>query len=236
MAVLFHAAAIRRAPNVSLVTVTALSVALGSTPSPDSAVAETLRLERQNERLKRQLELASSEGLYLLLDVERRALRLFDGGALLRQYSVTAIETGRPEVFFVDRELPADWQTRIWSQGQIVPRPEWRRLVIEAPTSPLEEAEIEARIPPPKEEVFPAPPSFAIRYDGGLLLEIVPRQGAAGQGNARKRLANVAGALGLGTHDALRLRLSLDAADVGALYRSLPPDTRFSLLADDPAP
>jgi hypothetical protein len=87
-------------------------------------------------------------------------------------------------------------------------------------------------MPKSAEEAYSVPSPYRITFAEGVSLEV--RSRGEGQRNrsllrgladaAGLRLDDLGSALGLGSKDRIRLRLTLDAEDAASLYRSLPPD------------
>jgi hypothetical protein len=214
----------RKASAAALVALLLSATTPGGAASEDQK-AELRTVLQGNAWLALQVELATPEGFYLVLDAGRKVLRLMYRGTLLREIPVLHIEVGRPRVLFIAgarvRLAPA-----IRTGARLDPPSSWQRPVI-TPPPPGETVEQES-IPPTPEEAFPAPPRYRIDYDGGFSVEIVSAGAPARR--LRERLAGALAALGLADRDAVRLRLTLDAAEAGAVYRSLPPDTRLLVV------
>jgi hypothetical protein len=193
--------------------------------------SEWRRLSRENARLKRQVEVASGKEFYLVLDTAASKLRLMLRGAMLREYALARVEVGRPRVLFLDRGGESRWWEPIWSAGRLEPGRERERLEIPVPEPGSEPTE---PFVPPEPDEDPVPERYFVRFAGGLALEVLPTDREVDSGWRRlvrtpsRRLADVVAAV-TGT-TAPRLRVVLSHEDAGALYRSLPPDTKLLVL------
>ena len=215
----------------------------GGEPAADARV-EFERLARDNELLRKRVELASGKEFYLLLDPSASRLKLMLQGAVLQDYRVQSIEVGAPRVVFVRRTLPEGWRGRIWTAGNLVPVRDRERFELEAPppSNDPNAEEPTIPIPPTPEEAYPVPHRYHVRFQGGLSLE-VRRQGdveddAGFWQGLRTSLAtwwaDLQSALHPGAPDAdsVRVRLTLLPKDADSLYRALPPDTRLLVLPE----
>jgi pyruvate/2-oxoglutarate dehydrogenase complex dihydrolipoamide acyltransferase (E2) component len=221
---------------------TAAATARAGAPGP-AEDAVTRRLQRAVGQLRQEQQLASGKGFYLRLDATRQRLALMLQGVVLDEYPVARLEWGVPEVLFVDRRPPADWDVAGFSQGQLEPARGRDRIEVVAPapgaasaapaSSPSEAA---SPSPPPvpksAEEAYSVPSPYRIVFAEGVSLEL-RAEGPAGRNRglgqrlvdrARLRLSDLASALGLGARERVRLRLTLEAEHAASLYRSLPPD------------
>lgn len=199
---------------------------------PDSS--DPGRLARQAEELKTLLELASSSEFYLLLDSDRRILRLKHGGAVLREFSVLDAKVGRPGFLWMRRRVRPDVLRRTWEAGTLHPARVIERVGVVPPAGPADS--VIPYIPPPPEEAIAAPARYRIRYRDGAELEVVADRAPVRRGLARWllavrfRLEDAIAALGLTPSGMPRLRLILPADEAAALYRSFPEGTRFYVL------
>jgi hypothetical protein len=213
----------------------ALAHAQKEAPSPAAMAARA----RENRLLQLQVDLASGNDFYLLLDARRRSLRVMLQGVTLRDYEIRELEIGVPRVLFRKSELPKGWQDHIWSDPQLVPPRARDRLEIiatgDSTTMP------EPPVPLTPEEAFPAPPNYRIRYAGGLALDIrsetppamLPdslREDTSILGRLRAWVMEARWVLIEEERDAMRVRVVLRAEDAAALYRSMPPGTRLLVL------
>ena len=206
--------------------------------STDSAARA---LQRQVAQLRRERELSAGKGFYLRLDAERQRLALMLQGVTLDDYGASGLELGVPEVLFVDRRPRADWDLELTSKGRLEPERQRDRVEILAPAPNSAEARpAEGASPQPSppsvpksaEEAYSVPSPYRIVFAEGVSLEV--RSQGEGRRNrsllrrladaAGLRLADLGSALGLGSRDRIRLRVTLEAEDAASLYRSLPPD------------
>jgi len=216
-------------------TLAALAHAQKEAPSP----AAMARLARENQLLQLQLDLASGNDFYLLLDARTRSLRVMLQGVTLRDYQIRELKIGVPRVLFRQSDLPKGWQDRIWSDPQLVPARARDRLEIvatgDSTTMP------EPPVPLTPEEAFPAPPNYRIRYAGGLALDIrsetppamLPdslREDTSLMGRLRAWVMGARSVLIEEERDPMRVRAVLRAEDAAALYRSMPPGTKLLVL------
>ena len=199
--------------------------------------ADAERTTRQVELLRQRVELATGDAFYLLLDPGAGTLRLMLKGAILQDYAVLGIEVGQPRVGFVGRGLPEAWEGRIWSKGALDPGRAIDRVEIEIPPPGQEEPTKPAVIPPTPEEKYPVPSRYRIRYEGGLSLEVRPRQmdeKATAWQRTKAACAvwwnDARAVLEHSPEDTLRLRLVLRPEDADSLYRALPPETRLLIV------
>jgi hypothetical protein len=197
--------------------------------APEAAPAEDLQY--RNRVLRQQLDLASGEAFYLVLDATDGSLALMLRGVVLCEYPVSAITIGSRRITFVSRPDESDWPTRVWEGGRLEPPRERERVEIQVnPTAP---SPAEVPIPPaPTEEKTPA--HYFVRYSGGLALEVVTAEQTDGSLLSRV-YGGLAGRLGeaiqaLRAEDRSRLRVVLGSEDAAMLYRSLPPETKLLIL------
>lgn len=206
-------------------------------PTPSRAQAlpreEALRLSAENDLLRKRVELATSNGFYLLLDPNDRSLTLMLQGAILNSYQVSKVEVGDPRVAFVSRGSDEDWQGRIWAGGALVPPRALDRVEIKPPPAGQESAEPVAP-PPTPEEAYPVPSRYGIRFDGGLFLEMQPggEDGSPHSMSDRLRhwFEDFKEVLQRHPKDQMRIRLSLRPEDMRSIYRSLPPDAKLLVV------
>jgi hypothetical protein len=229
----------RALPAVASLVVAA--TALLGARAAEASRDEVERLARENEILKRHVELSRGDAFYMVLDPNAMRLKLFLRGAVLQDFRVTGLEVGEPRVAFVSRGLPKDWEGRIWTDGKLDPPREQERVEMIAPppsTDENEENEPAPPVPPTPEEAYPVPTRYHIRYTGGLALEVSP--GSAGV-ETKGWWAGIANAWGSWwadvkavarkePKDALRLRMTLKTEDANSLYRALPPDTKLLIV------
>jgi len=192
------------------------------------------RLERENERLRRQIELAS-EPSHLVLDLAGRRLRLMSGGAVMRDYPILGAEIGMPtRLFIATAEATGDWRAPLRAGAQIDPRKTIGRIEMVPSGTADEPAEIP--VPAAPEEALPAPERFVLRYEDGFTIEV---RSATAPEQPRGFWASLGSSLGGRLADAAeiaggarapRLRLVLSEGDAGALYRSFPNGSKLLVL------
>jgi len=198
-------------------------------------------LQRLNDLLQRQVELAGGKDFYLVLDPAGSELTLMLSGAELQSYRVTGLQVGTPRVLWFGRRDARPWQNVVWLHGELDPPREIDRLVVQAPPPKKDAAEPEAPpIPPTPEEMYPVPSRYQVRFDEGRSIEVRPLD--ADQKASRlarvgawwsAKWRDVAAALFHKDRDAVRLRLVLNPKDAASLYRSLPPAVRLIVLTKD---
>jgi hypothetical protein len=226
-----------------------LAMASAALPAPPPAGppddAETARARREVERLRAERDLASGKGFYLRLDAGRHRLALMLQGVALDDYPAAGLEWGVPEVLFVDRRPAAGWDARAFSKGRLEPERDRDRVEVVAPPAAPGAAPADAGgeaappaspspppIPKSAEETYSVPSPYRIAFAEGVSLEVrAEGEGGRNRSSLRRfadaaslRLADLASALGLGAKERVRLRVTLEAEDAAALYRSLPPD------------
>jgi pyruvate/2-oxoglutarate dehydrogenase complex dihydrolipoamide acyltransferase (E2) component len=201
-----------------------------------------LVLQREVAQLRLERELSAGKGFYLRLDAGRQRLALMLQGVTLDDYATNGLELGVPEVLFVDRRPPSDWDIAPISKGRLDPARQRDRTYVMAPapaasTPPAASASpAPSPAPPPipksAEESVSVPSPYRIVFAEGVSLE-VRTSGAGGRNRSALRrlldaiglrLSDLGSALGLGAQERVRLRVTLAADDAAALYRSLPPD------------
>jgi hypothetical protein len=204
-------------------------------------------LTREVARLRRERELSAGTGFYLRLDASRQRLALMIQGVALDDYAASRLEVGVPEVVFVDRRPGRDWDVQPISRGRLEPERQRDRIEIVAPPPATTPAGVAAGptptpSPPPiprsAEEAYSVPSPYRIVFAEGVSLEVR----ATGDGRRNRsllrrmadavglRLADLGSALGLGSGERIRLRVTLEAEDAASLYRSLPPDVDLAVV------
>lgn len=224
--------AVTRSRLVALIGLFALVAAASSSPATPSD--DLARLQRDNLLLRQMLELAKGEKFYLILDTRASTLTLMLRGATLHTWRVAGIEIGGQRVAFVSRDLPENWEGRVWDKGRLDPERKIDRFELVAPPPTPEGTETDVPIPPTPEEAYPVPARYHIRFDGGLSIEVVPPSAAEEGGVVRRFGRRIAhwwsdawAAVSSRSDDAVRLRLILSDEDANSLYRALPPDTKL---------
>lgn len=214
--------------------------------APDAAAAA---LRREVAQLRRERELSAGKEFYLRLDATRQRLTLVLQGVALDDYGASGLELGVPEVLFIDRHPRADWDTGPISKGRLDPARQRDRIEIVAPApvaASAQPAEGASPEPPPiprsAEEAYSVPSPYRIVFAEGVSLEVHARgDGRRNRSILRRlldavglRLSDLGSALGLGSRDRIRLRLTLEADDAASLYRSLPPDVGLIVVGLPP--
>jgi hypothetical protein len=168
-----------------------------------------------------------------VLDPGARTLTLFQGPAPLRAWIVATVEAG-PRRLGSWGSIGHDWHTRAWSEPRLDPPLRRVRRVIESDSvTPPDPSDTDAWIPPTPEEAVPTPARFVAHHEGGLGLEVVavgegaPPRGVSGAIADLLRLPSPWG-------DRYRVRLTMEASEAGALYRTYPPDASLVIILTTP--
>lgn len=216
-----------------------LAACSGGRAQPDASgpMDELARTQQRVELLSRQVELAEGKDFYLVLDPAGRSLALMLRGATLQRVPVLGVRVGFPRVSWFNRPSAVEWQGVAWSNGELdPPRPLDRVVLTPDPAKKGEETDTPP-IPPTAEELYRIPTRYRIRFADGLSVEIRPLEADEAAGRfARVRAwwnakwGDVAAAFGSSERDAVRLRVTLNPADAGSLYRALPPAVRLLVL------
>jgi hypothetical protein len=207
-------------------------VAAGVVAGPDEV--RQARLEQDNTRMRRQIELASEKSAYLVLDLAGERLRLMAGAAVLRDFPILDAEIGVPTLFFVATgDSTGQWRDSVRSGAHLEPRRRVGRIEMVPAGTPDEPAVIP--VPAEPEEALPAPDRFVLRYADGFTIEVraaaTSRPGGFWSRIAsglRARLVDAA-AVASGARSP-RVRVVLSATDAGALYRSFPTESKLLVL------
>jgi hypothetical protein len=195
-------------------------------------------VRRETALLRAQMDLASGERFYIRLDARNRRLALMLKGVVLDEYTVVSLQQAVPQVIFVERRLPGDWDLRSFSRGRLEPAREQDRIEIEAPHPANGASPTPPPIPKTAEETYSVPSSFRVAFAEGPSLEVRTTGGGGRNRSLLRRLADRV-ALGLsdraaalrgGASDRVRLRVTLSPEDAAALYRSLPPDVALTVV------
>jgi len=238
-----------RASPAALACLLALAAADAATPER-AAEPAPLDLRREVAQLRLERELSTGKGFYLRLDAGGQRLSLMLQGVTLDDYAASGLELGVPEVLFLDRRPRSGWDAEAISKGRLDPERQRDRVEVVAPspapsgTQPTDGA---TPAPPPipksAEEAVSVPSPYRIVFAEGVSLEV---RSSGGGGRNRSwlrrqldafglRISDLGSALGLGTRDRVRLRVTLAAEDAAALYRSLPPDVGLIVLGLPPS-
>jgi len=196
-------------------------------PTSDAVVAPTGSREH--------LRLAREGSLHFVLEPEARTLTLFHGSARLRRWDVETVRAG-PRRLVAGRDIERLWHATAWSAPRLDPPVRRERRVIESDSVvPPDPSGTDAWIPPTPEEAVPSPPRFVVHFEGGLGLEVVS---VGERVPSRGLLRTVVGALGapLLGRDRFRVRVTMDVAEAGALYRAFPPDAALVIILPPTAP
>lgn len=147
-------------------------------------------------------------------------------GFLLRSFEVARARLETPRVLFLPLPPPPSESLRgLWSGARLSPARSAERVEIDPDVS-----EENLTLPPLPEEL-PAPHRFTVRFERGGSLEIVAAEPKGALRRIGARLGEAGAAVLRGLSRRPRLRLELPAADAAALYRSLPPEVRFGIVA-----
>jgi hypothetical protein len=230
----------RRRPRLlALLLGAVVAAAAAGAPSKKDEGPETAALRRRVAQLRQEREVASHPGFYLRLDASRRRLALMLEGVTLDDYEARALEWGVPQVLFLDRRPPRDWDRGAFSKGRLEPAREHDRIEIVAP-SPAEGASPSPPPPPlSAEEAYSVPSTYRIVFSEGVSLEVRAKAEGGRNRSALRRVADAAflrlgdlvSALG---GERVRLRVTLEDEDAASLYRSLPPDVGLLVLGLPP--
>jgi len=224
--------AIRRSVTPAAGTLAVLLVVATHAPaSAEDPASEAADLARSIASLRGQIELASGDAFYLLLDPAGATLELVLHGVVLESYPVSSIEVGRPRVVYVEGGAADGLRDRIWTHGEMHPVREQDRLEIRVDEdNPAPE---EIPVPPSPEERYPAPDRWLVRYAEGLSLQVVAADPAESSSfGLWSALTHRAGdlAAALFGDRGTRVRVELAREDAGTLYRSLPPASSLLIL------
>jgi hypothetical protein len=212
----------------------ALSLVSLGVHGADTDADARARLARENEQLRRQIDLGS-ETAHLVLDLAGQRLRLMSGGAVLRDYPILAAELGMPtRLFFSTTRASGDWREPIRTGAALEPHKQIGRVEMLPSANPDEPAQVP--VPAEPEEALPAPERYVLRYDDGFTIEIrtatAPERPrgfwASFASSIRGRISDAVEIAGGAS--APRLRLVLSAKDAGALYRSFPLDSKLVVI------
>ncbi len=220
-----------------------LTVALLAPPArSQEATSQIQSLARTNDLLKKQVDLASGDNFYLILDPSSSSLKFMLKGAVLQDYAVKGIEAGAQRAAYFSRGFPEGWQGRIWTGGVLSPPREQERVEIVAPP-PSNDPNAEPPpppVPPTPEEAYPVPHRYHVRFEGGLSLEFLRQGESEVTGGMWARLkarlsswwSDVKAVLSRSSpeSDEIRLRITLSAKDAESFYRALPPSVKLLVL------
>ena len=176
---------------------------------------------------QRRAALAQTGRYYLELLVSGQEIRLCHSGVWIARYPFKDLGAGYRRIALVPRGSAGDWIADLWPAGRLDPPAQQKRLKIipgDETTSPTPgKADV---IPPTLEELIPVPPLYFIRFEDGRAIEIILRGEIPGArlevSTWRQRWNDFLAGLGLRPAEALRVRVTMDAKDGSALFRSLP--------------
>jgi hypothetical protein len=193
--------------------------------SPRERFGSLLRDDRQ---LRNLAALADSADFYLVLDLDEKQLGLCYRGVPVREYAAHSIELGRPRRFFRSASVAPEWYDQVWTDGRLDPEPHRTddKLGATADSTGFDPD----WVPMLPEELILSPQRYEIEFAEGLIVEVVADSSHAGPG-AWEGWVDRARAL---FSTRMRLRVTLDPADAGELYRSLPAETELALRGDAP--
>ena len=197
--------------------------------------ASSTELASNNARLRRQLDLATGDTFYYTLDPVRRVLRFMYQGNVLFERNLLDVEVGTRRGFFGKGAAPKDWAERVWSSGDLEPPRESTQLELDASSQNYKTQRDEFLVPPTPEEAYPAPDVWRIRYAGGMAVEVhgladTTRTRPGFFKNLGQQFQDSMKTLVSTNSDAVRIRLYLPRPQSDMLYRSVPPETRFTIL------
>lgn len=192
-----------------------------------SSVTPETEADRALEALRRRIELARSGSFYLVLDPGAGTLMLSYRSVTARTWPVTRVEIGGRRILFVGSTPRSDLGGTAWTAGRLVPARTKERPLLEVDSQGTPQGPEPPLIPPTPEEAVPAPPSYLIRFEEGLTVEIVagaadPRGAGLGADGAAVGSGEAARASRSGEEDGARTTAgSLPAAMIRAAGRRL---------------
>lgn len=112
------------AGSAALAAVVLFSCALTLAASTGTASEESRSLREETARhflhsraLEHQLELASGDAFYLVVDPGAREMTLRLGAVTLQRLDLHAVSVAEARVAFIHRSAPAAWQGVVWSEA-----------------------------------------------------------------------------------------------------------------------
>jgi hypothetical protein len=204
-------------------------------PETASGRARSAELASDNARLRRQLDLATGETFYYTLDPVRRVLRFMYQGNVLFERNLLDVEVGTRRGFLGQGAAPRDWAERVWSAGVLEPPRIPLRPELDVSSQNYKAQRDEILVPPTPEEAYPAPGVWWIRYADGMAVEVhavtdTTRVHPGFFKGLGQQFQDSLRAIFGSDHDAIRIRLYLPRPEADMLYRSVPPETRFTIL------
>jgi hypothetical protein len=210
-------------------------LAVAGASARSTAPSDSARLSHLVEGLERELELASQDVFYLLLDPGRKELRLMHRGVSLWTYPIQRLEVGRPRL---GGSATGVAPGSVWSEGTLVPgRPQVRLQITPPPPGEDPDSVLAVPIPPDIEEAVRVPPSYRISFRN-LVVTVETPPGERPRASLGDRLRGLRlwfgdrfAAFDRGTD---RLRLVLSRPDAMHLFRSLPGNVSFVVAGLEP--
>ena len=206
-------------------------------------------VQKGNRGLAMEIELASLQQPYWVLDLSAPSLTLKAQGVSLRSFPV--LDASFRSLSFLglrSRGMPA--LDTVWQGGILLPPRRLDRLVILADTvGPPDKDGTVSFIPPAPEEENPTRPSFLLRFGGGLSTFVLAEEAEAPEGEGIQ--PSEAPATGGIPHaspitrlvrwirmdpwrrDPVRLDLTLPAPEAGAFYRAFTDGTPLLVLGGE---
>jgi hypothetical protein len=202
---------------------------------PQSAEVESLR--RVNHTLRMELDLASAGRPYLVLDLAGGKVVLKSHGAVLREFPFRSAWARRLGFAALIRTGNQPLDT-LWVGGRLLPPRRLERTVMAVDTVlPPDPSVTVTFIPPTPEEEAPVPPSFRIRYGGGLSLVVWAgaEEAEIRDGEALRASSPLDRLISWirrrpWLRDQVRLDLALPRGEAGSLYRAFSDETPLLIL------
>lgn len=214
---------------IGLCSLLAMSTVASADTDTDRQTYGRLLLEER--ALRNLMHLAEPDSFYVVLDVANDALFLMYKGVPLREFNPSAIEIGRPRRLFRTSPVPDDWLNQVYAGGNIVPSPQRTDEFLGATADSTRVDPDWTPLAP--EELIPNPERFRVEYDGDVVLEVLADSTGSAKSSFKDRMVDGFHAL---VGNELRVRLRLTPEEAGALYRSLPGATKFTVVTVNPIP
>ena len=214
----------------------------GANSNGDPGATELDRARWETGVLRMEAELASVARPYLVLDLSRSVLALKFQAVTLREYPLLDSRV-RARHRALSWGSPGARVDSIWAGGSLAPRIHRKREVIysDSVTPPDPSGTVES-IPPTPEEAVPLPPSFKIRFSGGLSVAVFPVSpdptgNGAGSEEQPFRLHPIHWLrMKPWQRDLARIDLKMSEAEAGSLYRAFSDGTPLLVLRPTPLP
>jgi hypothetical protein len=196
----------------------------GAEDAATDASADAACIVARNNALTGIAELAESDDAYLVLDLTTSDLTIALHAVPLRIFPVLAVEAAtEPEA------TESIWQTHrggVFSPARTENPPEELPVTLEGETEEI----VQIHLPPA--ERFPAPPTFRVTFADGLVIEFHSEEGGGGsEGGLGARIASW---FESDPEASPGLRIRMNTAEAGDLYRALPPEVVLVLRPDCP--